>query len=106
MSTSMSLFEKIENVGHECLTAAEHGAAWLVGQVACAQASLATLEASSPLVAEAISAGIASANAHGVPVGAIENIGDEVLAGAKQLAASLASPPPLPAATVAGSAGP
>ena len=103
MSTTapQTLFEKIEAVGHEALTAVEHGAAWLVGTVATAEQSLSTLEANSPLVKTAIDAGIASAQAHGVPVGAIETIGEEILALAKQFAGSLTAPPPAPSPAAA-----
>jgi len=93
-STTPTLFDKIENVGHEMLTAAEHGAAWLVGKVAVVATSLHDLEASSPLVKAAVDAGIVSATAHGIPVGAIESIGSEILELAKQLAGSLSAPAP------------
>lgn len=90
----MSVITTLENAGHAALSAVEHAAAWLVGTVATAETSLATLKADSPLVAAAIAAGEASATAHGVPIAAIENVGEEVLAAAKELAAGLASSPP------------
>ena len=91
-ATPPTIIEKLESVGHECLTALEHGAAWLVGTVATADTGLHALEATSPLVAAAIAAGEASAVAHGVPVTMIENAGDVLLSLAKQLAAGLAQP--------------
>jgi len=95
-TTTPTLFDKIETVGHEFLSAVEHAAAWLVGKVASADTSLHALEAASPLVAEAIAAGEASAAAHGIPVVAIEGAGETVLGLAKQLAGSLSAPPPAP----------
>lgn len=93
----MSLIETLEEKGHEALTAVEHAAAWLVGKVATADVSLHALEASSPLVAEAIAMGEASARAHGIPIDAIENVGEAVLDAAKALAAGLSQPAPEPA---------
>ena len=53
-----------------------------------------SLEADSPWIAAAVQAGIAAANAHGVPVATLEGIGEEVLALAKELAAGLSAPAP------------
>lgn len=92
-TTSPTIIEKLETLGHEALDAVEHAAVWLVGKIATASQSLHDLEASDPLVGEAIQAGIASATAHGVPVAAIENAGDAVVAAAKTFAAGLAQPP-------------
>lgn len=89
----MTIIETLEAEGHKALTAVQHAAAWLVGTVATADTSLHALEATSPLVAEAIAIGEAAATAHGVPVAAIENAGEAVLAEAKTLAAGLAQPP-------------
>lgn len=95
----MSIITTLETEGHKALTAIEHAGAWLVGAVAQAEQSLTTLEASSPLVAEAVAAGEAAATAHGVPLVAVENIGEAVINAAKELAAGLtAQPPPPPAA--------
>jgi hypothetical protein len=100
----MTIIQKLEAFGHKCLTAAEHGAAWLVGMAATGSADLNALEKDSPLVGEAVQFGIAAAQAHGVPVGAIEDAGADVLAAAKQLAAGLAAPAPV-AVPVSPSAG-
>jgi hypothetical protein len=89
----MSVINTLENVGHAAMTAVEHAAAWLVGTIATAETSLASLEATSPLVAEAIAAGEASAQAHGVPITAIADAGSAVLTAAKELAADLSSAP-------------
>jgi hypothetical protein len=94
---SMTIVQKLEQIGHEGLTAVEHAAVWLVGKVAVAEESLTTLTASSPLISEALAAGIASAEAHGVPVVQIENAGETVLAAATAFAASLSQPAPSPA---------
>lgn len=109
----MSIIDTLENAGKSALTAVEHAAAWLVGKAAQADASLHQLEADSPLVAEAIAAGKAAAESHGVPVDAIENAGLAVLGAAKNLAANLtktASPvpsiPPVPPPAPAGSPDP
>ena len=85
----MSILAKIETEGRSVLTAVEHAAAWLVGRVAQAEQSLQTLEASSPLVASAIEAGEAYAASHGVPVAAVENVGDAVLAAARTFGSEL-----------------
>jgi hypothetical protein len=96
----MTIIETLEMFGHAQLTNVQHAAAWLVGKVAWGEASLQTLEKTSPLVALAMAAGEASATAHGVPIVAIEGLAGEVLAMAKELAAGLAGPPPVTAAYV------
>jgi hypothetical protein len=94
----VSIIEKLENFGHETLTAIEHGAVWLVGKLAVATDSLHALEADSPWLALAWNAGVASATAHGVPVAAIEDAGSAILAAAKNFAAGLSQPAPPAAA--------
>ena len=89
----MSILDKIETQGREALTAVEHGAAWLVGEAAQYRTALADMEASSPMVADALAAGVAFAQAHGVPVVAIENAGAAVLAAAKAFAGELTTGP-------------
>ena len=100
----MTIIETLETEGHEAMTAAEHAAAWLVGKIAVAEQSLASLEADSPLVAEAIAAGEASAVAHGVPLPAIKTLGGEVLTLANELATGLSSLPPVAPAAPAPAA--
>jgi hypothetical protein len=98
----LSIVEKLEQLGHEALTAVEHAAVWLVGKLAVANASLHDLETTSPWLRSAWDAGLASATAHGVPVVAIENVGEAILTAAKEFAAGLSQPAPtaptLPAA--------
>ena len=60
-------------------TRVEHAAAWLLGMATLARKDLRTLEAQSPLVKDAIVAGEAAAEAHGVPVVAIVTGADAVL---------------------------
>lgn len=93
-----TLFEIIEAKGHTWLTAVEHAAVRLVGDVATAETSLSKIEESSPMFRDAWVAGQASAAAYGVPVMQIEGVFNAVMAAAKQFAASLSSPPPTPAA--------
>ena len=92
--TKLTIIQKLELLGHEALSAAEHGAAWLVGKCAMGETALTGLLAYSPWLAAAEQAGIAAAAAHGVPVVAIEDIGSEILGLAKELAAGLAEPAP------------
>lgn len=90
----MSIITTLETEGQKAWTAIEAAGAWLVGVVAQTEHTLTSLEASSPLVAEAVAAGEAAATAHGVPVVAVENIGEAVITAAKELAAGLTVPPP------------
>ena len=101
-----SILAKLEDVGRAGLTWVEHAALNLVGAVATAEQTVNSLEASSPLVKVAIDAGIAAAQSHGVPVGAIENAEEQVIAAASGVAAALrqTAASPAPAATVAGGA--
>jgi len=96
----MSIITTLEAEGHKALTAIEHAGAWLVGAVAQAEVSLLSLEKSSPLIAEAIAAGEASATAHGVPIVAVENVAEAVISAAKELASGLIAPPPAANAAV------
>jgi len=75
-----------------------HAAAWLLGMATMAQKDVQTLEASSPLVRDAIAAGEAAAAAHGVPVATIVTGAEAVLALAQQIGAASASPGSIPAA--------
>jgi hypothetical protein len=96
----MSILDKIESTGQKSLTWVEHAAAYLVGKVAQAETNLNTLEADNPLVKEAIDAGVAKANALGIPVNDIENAATAVLQTAQDLANNLttpAAPTPAPA---------
>jgi hypothetical protein len=99
----MTILDTIETSGREALSAVDHAAAWLVGHVAQAATDLRTLEASDPIVGQAIAAGEAFALAHGVPVPAIEAAGEAVLAAAKGFAVALgqtgAALPPTKAVT-------
>jgi hypothetical protein len=93
----LTIVEKLEQRGHDALTAVEHAAVWLVGTAAKSEQSLATLTASSPLLQAAWKSGVASAAAHGIPVTVVENVGEEILAEAKAFASALsqpATPPP------------
>jgi hypothetical protein len=72
----------------------EHAAAWLLGMAALARKDVRTLEAQSPLVKDAITAGEAAAAAHGVPVAAIVTGADAVLSLAQQLEAAPAAATP------------
>jgi hypothetical protein len=92
-----SIIEKLETAGHEALDAVEHAAVWLVGKIAVSSESLHDLEAASPWVTQAWAAGVASAEAHGIPVTAIENVGAAILTLAKTFAAGLSQPAPVPA---------
>ncbi len=95
-----SIILKLEELGHESLTAVEHSAAWLVGRAATTTQSLTDLTESSPLVKQAWVSGVASATAHGIPVAEIEHVGEAILSAARQLAAGLSQPAPTaPAAT-------
>lgn len=91
----MSIITTIETEGRAALTAIEHAALWLIGIVSTTETSLETIEKDSPLVAQAIAAGEAAAAAHGLPVAAIETIGEEVLSTTKTLAAGLTAPAPI-----------
>lgn len=68
----------------------KHAVMALLGMAEEAQADVATLEAESPLVRDAIVAGEAAATARGIPVAAIVAGVDTVLAMAKQVAAAQA----------------
>lgn len=83
----MDLITKLEALGVRAMTAIEHGAAWLVGAAAVAQTDVAALEKESPLVQSAVTAGLALAEKHGVPIIAVEDAGAAVLAMAQQIAA-------------------
>jgi hypothetical protein len=100
MSTDIqpTIIQKLETVGHESLDAVEHAAAWLVGKVAMCGESLQTLEKSSPLFAEAWTAGVTAAEAHGVPVVEVEDVFVAVMTAAKTLAAGLSQTAPSAAA--------
>lgn len=97
--TAPSIVQKLEQLGHQALDAAEHAAVRLVGEVAVAETSLLKLEASSPLVKMAIDSGLQSARNYGIPVDGIIVAGEDVLALAKNFAAGLAQPPAPPPAT-------
>jgi len=89
----ISIITKLENFGHEALDAIEHGAVWLVGEVSQTTDSLHELGTTRPWLVEAWNAGLAAAEAHGVPLGAIsgiEDVGAAILAAAKTFAAGLA----------------
>ena len=73
-------------------TTVEHAAAWLLGMATLAERDLRTLEATSPLVKDAIIAGEAAATAHGVPVATIVTSAEQVLALAQQIDAARTSP--------------
>lgn len=93
----LTIVQKLEQLGHKCLDAVEHAAVWLVGNVAKAEQSLATLTADSPWLQVAWASGVASATAHGVPVVEIENVGEAILTAAKQFADGLSQGAPPPA---------
>lgn len=90
----LTVVQKLEQLGHEALDAVEHAAVWLVGTVAKAAHSLETLTADHPLLQAAWQSGVASATAHGVPVVAIENVGEAILTVARQFADGLSQPAP------------
>jgi hypothetical protein len=99
VTAPLTIVEKLEQLGHEALDAVEHAAVWLVGKAATTEASIETMVTGDPWLEAAWTAGVASATAHGVPVLAIENIGESILAAARQFAAGLTQPaPPVPAA--------
>jgi hypothetical protein len=104
-ATKLTIIQTLENYGHEALSLAQHGAAWLVGECAKGSTALAGLEASSPWIESAIQAGTAAANAHGIPMVALEGIGSEILALAKELANGLSAPAPGVAVTPAPAVG-
>jgi hypothetical protein len=79
-------------------TAVEHAVAWLLGMATLAERDIRTLEATSPLVKDAIIAGEAAATAHGVPVARIVTGTEAVLALAQQVGAVPTSPGSGPAA--------
>lgn len=90
----LTIVEKLEQLGHETLTAIEHAAVQAVGWAAKEEASLQTLLKDNTFVRMVWDMGVASANAHGVPVTSIENIGEEIETAARQFIASLTAPPP------------
>ena len=90
MPAPLTIVQKLEQIGHEGLDAVEHAAVWLVGNIAKAEASLTALTANSPWIEAAWQSGVASATAHGIPVVAIENVGEAILAAARQFADGLA----------------
>ncbi|HEY3848367.1 MAG TPA: hypothetical protein VGL95_14770 [Acetobacteraceae bacterium] len=94
----MTIIEKIELYGHKELDAVEHAAVRLVGEAADAETSLKTVLSSSPMFQTCWAAGQASAIAHGIPVVAIENEFEAVMAKAQEFVAGLKSPPPAPPA--------
>ena len=94
-----AIFDAAEDGIARAASVVQHSAAWLVGMVAQSQKSLSDLEASSPLVTQAIVAGTAAAVAHGVPVGEIETVAADVLALAKTIAGG--APAPAPATAIA-----
>jgi N-acetylmuramoyl-L-alanine amidase len=92
--STLTIIEKLETYGHEALTAAEHGAAWLVGECAKGETALTNLASTSPWITSAVAAGVAAATAHGIPVTAIEGLGSQILTLAMDLADGLAAPAP------------
>jgi hypothetical protein len=83
-------------------TTVEHAVAWLLGMATLAERDIRTLEATSPLVKDAIIAGEAAATAHGVPVATIVTGAEQVLALAQQISATRTAPrsgPALPASS-------
>jgi hypothetical protein len=94
-TATLTIVERLEQVGHEALTAVEHAAVWLVGKLATAETSLLALEADSPWLAEAWAEGVKSAEFHGVPVAAIENVGAAIMTAAVSFAAGLQQTAPV-----------
>jgi hypothetical protein len=101
----MTIVTKLETLGHKALTAVEHAAVRLVGDVATDATALQDVLASSPMYQTAWAAGQASAVAHGIPVVAIEDAFTAVMAAAQQFVTSLKQPapvaPPAPALAAA-----
>jgi hypothetical protein len=91
---TLTIIETLELRGHTALSAIQHAAKWLVGTAATESINLHDLVGSNAWVQQAWASGVKSAEAHGVPVVAMENAGEAVLAAAKDLAAGLAAPPP------------
>lgn len=92
----MTIVGKLEMWGHESLDAVEHAAVRLVGWCATTEQSLMTLAADHPILQTMWDEGVKSAEAHGVPVVEIEDVGSAILAAAKQFAAGLSQPAPAP----------
>jgi hypothetical protein len=110
---TLSIVQKLEQYGHEALTAVDHAAIRLVGFCATTEQSLANLTAESPILKLVWDAGVASATAHGIPVMAIENVFSQVLAAAQAFAtdglsqtAPIATADPVAAPSVGGAAQP
>lgn len=106
----MNVIETMETEGRKALTWLQLAALRLVGESAKAGAYLGEMESEHKLVKVAIDAGIAEAEAHGLPVEAIEDAGAKVIAVAKEIAAELAPPtvaalPALPAPSTANPGG-
>jgi hypothetical protein len=74
-------------------------ATFLLGAYASASTTIATAEASDPLVKAAADLAIQEANAHGVPVGSVETVGADVLQLAQTIAAATKAPPAAAAAS-------
>jgi len=87
----ISIIEKLREYGSKDLTALEHAALWLVGAVANTETSISTLEAASPLVAQAWDAGQTFAASYWMPVLPVENAAEQVLTMAQQVATELAA---------------
>ena len=97
----MSLLATIIDDGTAALSAVEHAAAWLLGKLATGETALHQLTVESPLLSEAVVVGEAMAAAHGVPIAAIEGVGEKVLAATHAFATDLMHlSPPMVAAAV------
>jgi hypothetical protein len=102
MSTTtenLTIVQKLEQYGHEALTAVDHAAMRLVAFCATTEANLLTIEETYPFVKQALDWGNAAAAAYGLPMVPIENALASVLAAARAFADPPAMPPvPVPAA--------
>jgi hypothetical protein len=94
---SASIFAKLGVFAETADAALAHAAGWVLAKLSVVQEDVATMEATHPLIVEAIASAKAYAVAHGIPTGALENAGEALLALAQKVAAG---PQPAPAPTV------
>jgi len=97
---SDSILNKIGTFMGTADAALAHAAGWLMSKLDAIDAEVATITASSPLVAQALTAAKVYAVAHGVPVAALEGAESALVALVTKVASS-APAAPAPAAPVA-----
>ena len=103
---SDSILNKLGTFMGTADAALAHAAGWLMSKLDAIDTEVASIEASSPLVAQALTAAKAYAVAHGVPVAALDGAESALVALVTKVAASTTPAAPAPAAPVADPAPP